>query len=253
MSSSGNGGVPGTDWVLPGWSRPRTPAFSVGRYAGRVMQSCAAAFVLASGSAGRLRVLRDAGIDPEVMVSGVDETADDGLDTAALVAVLAERKASTVARRRPDALVLGCDSLLDLDQMAFGKPGSAEQAAGMWRRLSGREATLLTGHCLIEAATGHRERAVASTVVRFGAPSDAEVAAYVASGEPMAMAGAFSIEGLGAPFVEGIDGDPGNVMGLSLPLLRRMLANMGVAITDLWRKAAATSQDGRGPDRDAPA
>src|ERR1035437_9143726 len=81
MSSSGNGGVPGTDWVLPGWSRPRTPAFSVGRYAGRVMQSCAAAFVLASGSAGRLRVLRDAGIDPEVMVSGVDETADDGLDT----------------------------------------------------------------------------------------------------------------------------------------------------------------------------
>ena len=89
-------------------------------------------------------------------------------------------------------------------------------------------------------------------MVRFGAPSDAEVAAYVASGEPMAMAGAFSIEGLGAPFVEGIDGDLSNVMGLSLPLLRRMLANMGVAITDLWRKDAA-SQDGRGPDRDAPA
>jgi septum formation protein len=203
------------------------------------MPRSAAAFVLASASAGRLRVLRDAGIDPEVLVSGADETADDDLDTATVVGLLAERKASAVAARRPDALVLGCDSLLDLDQRAFGKPASAEQAVGMWRRLAGREATLLTGHCLIDTGTDRRVRGVASTVVRFGTPSDAEVAAYVASGEPMAMAGGFSIDGLGAPFVDSIDGDHSNVIGLSLPLLRRMLAELGVAITDLWRTSPA--------------
>ena len=111
----------------------------------------------------------------------------------------------------------------------------------MWRRLSGRDATLFTGHCLIEARSGRRVRGVALAVVRFGMPSEAEIAAYIASGEPMAMAGAFSIEGLGAPFIDGIDGDPSNVMGLSLPLLRRMLAEIGVAITDLWRKPAAVA------------
>jgi septum formation protein len=193
------------------------------------------AFVLASGSAGRLRVLRDAGMDPEVMVSGVDETAEAGFDTAALVEALAERKASAVAAVRPDALVLGCDSLLDLDGVAFGKPESAGHAVGLWQRLSGREATLFTGHCLIQPHGGRRVRGVGRTLVRFGTPSPAELAAYVASGEPTALAGAFSIDGRGAPFIEGIDGDPSNVIGLSLPLLRRMLADLGMAITDLWR------------------
>ncbi len=197
-------------------------------------------FVLASASAARLRVLRDAGIDAEVVVSGVDESDVAEMATPALVSVLAERKAEAVAARRPDALVLGCDSLLDLDAESLGKPASASQAVRMWQRLSGREATLYTGHCLIEAGRGRRIRGVASTVVRFGAPSETEIAAYVASGEPMGLAGAFSIEGLAAPFIEGIDGDPGNVMGLSLPLLRRMLAEAGVAITDLWRTATRT-------------
>jgi septum formation protein len=201
------------------------------------MQPAPPALVLASGSAGRLRVLRDAGIDARVVVSGVDETTGDGLDTAVAVAILAERKATAVAGRCPGALVLGCDSLLELDRVTFGKPASAGQAAEVWRRLSGREATLFTGQCLV-AGDGRRVRDVARAAVRFGTPSEAELAAYVASGEPMAMAGGFSIEGLGAPFVDSIDGDPGTVIGLSLPLLRRMLAQIGVAITDLWRTPA---------------
>ena len=201
------------------------------------MQPAPPALVLASGSAGRLRVLRDAGIDPRVVVSGVDETTGDGLDTAVAVAILAERKATAVAGRCPGALVLGCDSLLELDRVTFGKPASAGQAAEVWRRLSGREATLFTGQCLV-AGDGRRVRDVARAAVRFGTPSEAELAAYVASGEPTAMAGGFSIEGLGAPFVDSIDGDPGTVIGLSLPLLRRMLAQIGVAITDLWRTPA---------------
>jgi septum formation protein len=190
--------------------------------------------VLASGSAGRLRVLRSAGIAAEVVVSGVDETADGHLDTPSLVGLLAERKASAVSALRPDALVLGCDSLLDLDGVAYGKPGAAGQARQMWARLAGRAATLCTGHCLI-APGGRRVRGVGETVVRFAAPADAEVAAYVASGEPLAVAGAFTIDGLGAAFVESIEGDPSNVVGLSLPLLRRMLAELGLSITDLWR------------------
>ena len=191
--------------------------------------------MLASGSAGRLSVLRGAGIHPEVVVSGVDETTEEHLDTATIVDLLAERKASAVAALRPDALVLGCDSMLDLDGRAFGKPASPERAAEMWARLSGREGTLYTGHCLIEPSAGRRVRGVGRTVVRFGSPSDAEVAAYVASGEPMAVAGGFTIDGLAAPFVEGIDGHPSNVIGLCMPLLRRMLADLGLAITDLWR------------------
>jgi septum formation protein len=202
------------------------------------------ALVLASASAGRLRVLRDAGIDPEVLVSGVDEDTADGLETAAMVAVLAERKAAAVAARRPDALVLGCDSLLDLDGVALGKPASPEQATATWRRLAGRDGTLCTGHCLIEPGTGRRATGVGRTVVKFAAPSDAEIAAYVASGEPLLMAGAFSLDGRSAPFVDSIAGDPSNVIGLSLPLLRRLLAELGIAITDLWRSPAlAAAQD----------
>ncbi len=192
------------------------------------------AFVLASGSTGRLRVLQQAGIDPEIVVSGVDETAGPGLDTAALVTLLAERKAAAVAAQRPDALVRGGDSMLDLDGEALGKPASAEQATAMWHRLAGRQATLFTGHCLISPG-GRRIRDVTATAVRFGRPTSEELAAYVATGEPMQLAGAFSIEGRGAPFLDGIDGDASNVIGLSLPALRRMLTGIGLNITDLWR------------------
>jgi nucleoside triphosphate pyrophosphatase len=201
----------------------------------RVTRPGPAALVLASGSAGRLGVLRSAGIDPEVVVSGVDETVEEHLDTATVVGLLAERKASAVAALRPDALVLGCDSMLDLDGRAFGKPASPERAAEMWARLSGREGTLFTGHCLIQPGSGRWARGVGRTVVRFGSPTDAEVVAYVATGEPMRVAGGFTIDGLAAPFVESIDGSHTNVIGLCMPLLRRMLADLGLAITDLWR------------------
>jgi septum formation protein len=191
--------------------------------------------ILASGSAGRLGLLRHAGIEPEVVVSGVDETCDESRDTAAMVAILAERKASAVASLRPDALVLGCDSLLDFEGQPFGKPATPDQAAAGWRAMAGREGTLYTGHCLIDGATGRQVGEVAATLVRFGTPTEAELAAYIATGEPHALAGGFSIDGRGAPFVDGIDGDPGTVIGLSLPLLRRMLAEFGIAITDLWQ------------------
>jgi septum formation protein len=189
--------------------------------------------VLASGSTGRLRILRGAGIDPEVVVSGVDETNVDRLPTAALVAVLADRKAAAVALLRPDALVLGCDSLLDLDGTAVGKPTTAAEVMAIWRRLAGRTGTLYTGHRLI--VDGRGAGGVAATEIRFGRPTDDEIAAYAATDEPLSLAGGFSIDGLAAPFVDGIDGDPSNVIGLSLPLLRRLLADVGVTITELWR------------------
>lgn len=198
--------------------------------------------VLASGSATRLRVLRDAGIEPTVAVSGVDEDCA-GLATSEAVVTLAVRKAVAVAGRFPDALVLGCDSLLDVDGDALGKPASAEEAAACCRRLSGRRATLYTGHCLVDTGSGRQETAVDATVVRFGRLSDGEIDAYVATGEPLTMAGSFSLEGFGAPFVDGIDGSASNVLGVSLPVLRRMLARHGVAITDLWVGVG----DGSGP------
>jgi septum formation protein len=190
--------------------------------------------VLASASPGRLRLLRDAGFDPEVIVSGADETVAGGEGTAAIVLTLARRKAVTVAAASGDALVVGCDSLLDLDGVAYGKPADAAGATDQWRRMRNRAGTLLTGHCIIDTSTGDQAADVAATTVRFGSPTDAEIAAYVATGEPLAVAGAFTLDGRAAPFIDGIDGDPSNVIGLSLPLLRRLLAKLGVEVTGLW-------------------
>ncbi|MFF4221972.1 Maf family protein [Streptomyces abikoensis] len=192
--------------------------------------------VLASQSPARLGLLRQAGLAPEVIVSGVDEDALDAPTPGELALVLAEAKAAAVAERESaaGALVVGCDSVLELDGQALGKPADAEEATARWKSMRGRAGVLRTGHCVVDTATGRRASATASTTVRFGEPSDAEIAAYVASGEPLHVAGAFTLDGRSAPFVEGIDGDPGNVIGLSLPLLRRLLAELGVGITDLW-------------------
>lgn len=192
--------------------------------------------ILASASPARLAVLRSAGLEPEVMVSGVDESALSAGTPAELAGLLAQAKAAAVADGLAGGLVIGCDSLLDLDGRALGKPATAEQAADRWREMSGRTGTLVTGHCVINAATGQRAAAVAATQVRFGSPSEEEIAAYVASGEPLAVAGAFTLDGRGGWFVEGIDGDHGNVLGISLPLLRRLLADLGFTVTDLWSR-----------------
>ncbi|MCA6093280.1 Maf family nucleotide pyrophosphatase [Streptomyces sp. SCA3-4] len=192
--------------------------------------------VLASQSPARLGLLRQAGLAPEVIVSGVDEDALDAPTPAELALVLAEAKAAAVAGQdaAAGALVVGCDSVLELDGLALGKPADAEEATARWKSMRGRSGVLRTGHCVVDTATGRRASATASTTVRFGEPSDAEIAAYVASGEPLHVAGAFTLDGRSAPFVQGIDGDPGNVIGLSLPLLRELLAELGVGITDLW-------------------
>lgn len=131
-------------------------------------------------------------------------------------------------------MVVGCDSVLDLDGQALGKPADAEDATARWKSMRGRSGVLRTGHCVIDLATGRRVSATASTTVRFGTPDDDEIAAYVASGEPLYVAGAFTLDGRSAPFVEGIEGDHGNVIGISLPLLRRLLAELDLRITDFW-------------------
>jgi septum formation protein len=190
--------------------------------------------VLASASPARLTVLRAAGLNPEVIASGVDEDAFEASTTRELVGLLAGAKARAVAAGLDDGLVIACDSMLDLDDQAYGKPADAAEAIAQWRQMSGKTGTLFTGHCVVDAANGGSAWGVAATTVRFGTPTEDEIAAYVATGEPLKMAGAFTIEGLGGWFVDSIDGDHNNVIGISLPLLRRLLVNFGLTIPALW-------------------
>jgi septum formation protein len=193
--------------------------------------------VLASASAARLATLRSAGIEPVVIVSGVDEGQVQDLPPVELALQLAELKCAAVAGREglpDDALVLGCDSVLELDGQALGKPRDAADAADRWGRMRGRSGVLHTGHSLRDATSGRVAAATGSTTVHFAEVSDAEIAAYVATGEPLAVAGAFTIDGLGGAFVTGIEGDHHNVVGLSLPLVRELVTELGRSWTDLW-------------------
>ena len=191
--------------------------------------------VLASASPVRRRVLLEAGFDPEVIVSGADEDDVTG-STTAIAHTLAERKARLVADRLvgEDAVVLGCDSVLDVDGETRGKAPSLDVAREWWASVAGRSATLHSGLCVIDTATGRSASGVASTTIHYGEPSEREMDAYLATGEPLHVAGGFTIDGYAAPFVDRIDGDHAAVLGLSIPLLRRLLADLDIEITDLW-------------------
>jgi septum formation protein len=190
--------------------------------------------VLASASPARRKLLQAAGIEPEVLVSGVDESVVEAATAEELCLTLARLKAEAIAGEARGRLVLGCDSVLAFDGEILGKPADADEATKRWLRMRGRTGVLHTGHCLIQ--DDRRAEAVAKTTVHFADVSDAEIAAYVATGEPLRVAGAFTIDGIGGAFVERVEGDHGNVIGLSLPLLRRLLGELGYSITELWRR-----------------
>lgn len=203
-------------------------------------------FVLASQSSGRLNVLRNAGVDPVVQVSGVDEDAIMASlpeDTAPeqVVLTLAEAKARAVAETHTDAVVVGCDSMLHQNGDLVGKPGTPERARERWARMAGGTGRLLTGHAVLRVRDGVVTASATGTIataIRFGKPTPAELEAYVATGEPLHVAGGFTLDGRGGWFVEGIDGDPSSVIGISLPLTRGLLLEVGVSVVDLWRRTS---------------
>lgn len=202
--------------------------------------------VLGSASSGRLGVLRQAGIEPVVLVSDVDEDAIlaslPGAPAAEVVLALSSAKADRVAgsldaETAADCVVIGCDSMLEVAGRLRGKPGSIEAARAQWQSCAGRSAILHTGHSVLHVRDGQvvgRGIQTASTTVHFADPEPSDLEAYLASGEPLWVAGGFTLDGLGGWFVDRIEGDPSNVIGLSLPLLRIMLARLGLSVAHLW-------------------
>jgi septum formation protein len=214
--------------------------------------------VLGSASPGRRKVLRQAGIDPLVVVSGVDE---DGVVAALsadatpddVVAALATAKALHVTEQlapalAADAVVIGCDSMLYCDGELHGKPQSAAAARRQWQAMAGHPGQLHTGHCLIRMRDGnivyqHSETCI--TTVYFGTPTADELQSYISSGEPLAVAGGFTLDGLGGWFIDAVDGDPSSVIGISLPLTRRLLERAGLSVADLWATNSQPEQTRR--------
>jgi nucleoside triphosphate pyrophosphatase len=203
--------------------------------------------VLASASPGRRKVLRQAGIDPLVVVSGVDEDAviarlDPDATPGAITIALAAAKADAVAHTLDptvgaDCVVIGCDSMLYRDGELLGKPASADAARLGWQQIAGKSGQLYTGHCVIRLQDNtitYRAADATVTTVNFGNPSPEDLDAYVDSGEPTAVAGGFTLDGLGGWFIDGVDGDPSAVIGIGLPLTRRLLGRAGLSIAELW-------------------
>lgn len=197
--------------------------------------------ILASQSPARRQLLLNAGVQPEIHVSHVDEEAIEAQMPDAtpgeLCLALAKAKSEAVAADYaddPEAIVVACDSVFDVDGRAFSKADSPEQVRERWALMMGRAGVLRTGHWIVLPATGAEVGEVCSTVVHMGTPTRREQDAYLATGEPLQVAGGFTIDALGGAFVEGVEGDPSNVVGLSLPTLRRLLADLGVVWTDLW-------------------
>ena len=203
--------------------------------------------VLGSASPGRRKVLRSAGVDPLIVVSGVDEDAvvaalpadaGPGEVTTALATAKAEAVAQTLdAEVAADCVVIGCDSMLFRDGRLWGKPATEDAVLDTWRAMAGRSGELFTGHCVLRMRANRIEGTAAAhavTTVRFGHPSASDVLAYARSGEPTAVAGGFTLDGLGGWFVDGVDGDPSAVIGIGLPLTRSLFERVGLSLADLW-------------------
>ncbi|MCM6777790.1 Maf family nucleotide pyrophosphatase [Nocardia sp. CDC159] len=216
-------------------------------------------FVLASASPARRQVLRAAGVDPFVRISDVDEDAvaaalPDGTSPEGVVVALAAAKAESVAAAlisehadvTADCVVVGCDSMLLVDGELQGKPLTVEVARARWAAMAGRSAELLTGHCVLRLRDGQIVKVAhdcGGTTVHFGKPEPEELDAYLATGEPLRVAGAFTLDGRGGWFVDGLSGDPSSVIGIGLPLLRRLLGDVGVSIAQLWVGGAQLGSD----------
>ena len=192
-------------------------------------------FVLASSSPARRKLLQNVGIEPIVRPSNFDESQIQLEDTVELVQTLAHCKAETVAHQFNDALILGCDSLLVVNGETYGKPESGPVAIARWQKMRGNRGILYTGHALIDQRQQQQLLRCGITEVYFAPISDRAIEAYVASGEPLKCAGCFALEGKGGLFVEKLAGCHSNVIGLSLPLLRQMLAELDYEVTDFWQ------------------
>ena len=194
--------------------------------------------ILASASPSRKRILESVGIDPRIVVSGVDEETPEliALNPADLVIALAILKAHTVYNKDPEisnTLIIGCDSTFEFEGESLGKPMSVENAIARCRQLSGKNGYLHTGHCVIDTDQGIEVADISTSKVTFAHMSESEIANYVATGEPLQVAGGFTLDGHSAPFISHIDGDPSGIIGLSLPTLRKIVLNLGLEWSDV--------------------